>query len=100
MADTSPCGFALLVAAGSHLRQDPLPSRRKLSLLTGSVPNQASPAPTSSSRSNVLLEELKNQLFQLEVERKQGRIAQPEYERARAGLERTLKQAIKRAPRT
>jgi len=38
-------------------------------------------------------------LFQLEVEHKQGRILQPEYERARAALDQTLDRAIKRAPR-
>ena len=93
-------GFALLLGAGiiytrtrSRAVAIPSPSKQR-------IPNRASPAPASSSRSDVVLEELKNQLFQLEVERKQGRIAQPEYERARAALDRTLKRAIKRAPRT
>jgi 5-hydroxyisourate hydrolase-like protein (transthyretin family) len=93
-------GFALLLAAGiiyartrSRSVARPSPSERH-------VLDQASPTPASSSRSDVLLEELKNQLFQLEVERKQGRIAKPEYEQARAVLDRTLKRAIKRGPRT
>lgn len=92
-------GCALLVAAGiiytrarSRAVANPRPSDRR-------VPSQASPAPGSSNRSSVLLEELKNELFQLEVDRKQGRITQPDYERARAALETTLKQAIKRGPR-
>ena len=93
-------GFALLLGAVVIYTQTrsravaiPSPSKQR-------IPNRASPAPAFSSRSDVLLEELKNQLFQLEVERKQGRIAQPEYERARAALDRTLKRAIKRAPQT
>jgi hypothetical protein len=93
-------GFALLLAAGivytrTRSRAVARPSRSERC-----VPNQASSAPASSPRSDVLLEELKNQLFQLEVERKQGRISQSEYERARAALDRTLKQAIKHGRRT
>jgi hypothetical protein len=93
-------GFALMLAAGfiytrtrSRVVARPSPSERR-------VPNQASTAPASSSRSDVRLEELKNELFRLEVEHKQGRIAQPEYEGARAALDRTLKRAIKHGPRT
>jgi hypothetical protein len=93
-------GFALLLAAGviytrirSRAVASTSPSERR-------VRAQASPAPASLSRSNVLLERLKNELFQLEVECKQGRIAQPEYEQARAALDRTLKRALKRGPRT
>jgi hypothetical protein len=93
-------GFALLLAVGviytrtrSRAVASPSPSGRR-------ALNLASSAAASSSRPNVLLEELKNELFQLELERKQGRITQPEYERARAALDRTLKRAIKRGPRT
>jgi hypothetical protein len=56
-----------------------------------------SDAPTTSSRSDLLLEELKNEMFQLEVEHKQGRISDPEYKQARAALDRTLRRAIKRS---
>jgi hypothetical protein len=49
-----------------------------------------------SDRSGVLLEALKEELFQLEVEYKQGSISQQEYERARAGLDQTLERALKR----
>jgi hypothetical protein len=93
-------GFALLLAVGiiytrarSRAVASPSPSGRR-------APNRVSLADASSRRSNVLLERLKNELFQLEVERKQGRIAQPEYEQARAALDRTLKRTIKRGPRT
>jgi hypothetical protein len=49
-----------------------------------------------AGRSGLLLEALKEELFQLEVEHKQGSISQPEYERARAALDQTLDRAIKR----
>jgi hypothetical protein len=49
-----------------------------------------------SARPSMLLEALKEELFQLEVEHKQGSISQPEYERARAALDQTLERAIKR----
>jgi hypothetical protein len=49
-----------------------------------------------AGRSGLLLEALKEELFQLEVEHKPGSISQPEYERARAALDETLERAIKR----
>jgi hypothetical protein len=53
-------------------------------------------APSASGRSVLLLEALKEELFQLEVEHKQGRISQQEYEKAKAALDQTLERAIKR----
>lgn len=53
----------------------------------------ASPARSSSS---MLLEGLKEELFQLEVEHKQGHISQQEYEKSKAALDHTLERALKR----
>jgi len=39
---------------------------------------------------------LKEEIFQLEVEHKQGRISQAEYEKAKAALDHTLERAVKR----
>ena len=61
---------------------------------SGDTPRIARPA--SNGRSAMLLEALKEELFQLEVEHKQGRISQQEYEKARAALDQTLERAIKR----
>jgi hypothetical protein len=63
-----------------------------------SSPPRASPAPSSSGagRSSILLEALKEELFQLEVERKQGNISPQEYEKHRAALDQTLERALKR----
>ena len=59
------------------------------------TPRQVRPA-QPPARSNLLLEALKEELFQLEVERKQGHISQPDYEKAKAALDQTLERALKR----
>jgi hypothetical protein len=60
----------------------------------------ARPAPavaaTAPARPSMLLEALKEELFQLEVEHKTGKITQQEYEKAKAALDGTLERAIKR----
>jgi hypothetical protein len=43
-----------------------------------------------------LLQALKEELFQLEVEHKQGVLSQQEYEKAKAALDQTLERALKR----
>jgi hypothetical protein len=70
-----------------------VPSARELS-----SPHWASPSPSSSGagRSSILLEALKEELFQLEVDRKQGNISPQEYEKHRAALDQTLERALKR----
>jgi hypothetical protein len=52
---------------------------------------QAMPAP-----SNLLLTALKEELFELEVERQQGKLSPEEYDKARAALEQTLQRALAR----
>lgn len=61
------------------------------------LPGNPPTARAAPSRSELLLEALKNELLQLEVERKQDRVSRQEYERARAALDETLERAIKRA---
>jgi hypothetical protein len=51
---------------------------------------------TSVAKSSMLLEALKEELFQLEVERKQGKITPADYEKAKAALDQTLDRALKR----
>jgi hypothetical protein len=46
--------------------------------------------------SSMLMEGIKEELFQLEVERKQGQISQAEYETAKAALDQTLDRALRR----
>ena len=56
----------------------------------------ASRTGAASRPTSMLLEGLKEELFQLEVERRQGQISQPEYEKAKAALDQTLERALKR----
>jgi hypothetical protein len=60
--------------------------------VTSSNPVVSPPPPKSA----MLLEALKEELFQLEVEKKQGKITPDEYEKARAALDQTLDRALKR----
>jgi hypothetical protein len=55
-----------------------------------------SPVVPPSAPSNLLLAALKEELFQLEVERQQGKLAPGEYEKARAAVEQTLQRALNR----
>jgi hypothetical protein len=50
----------------------------------------------SVGHSGVLLEALKEELFQLEMEHKQGQISDQEYMKAKSALDQTLARAIKR----
>ncbi|MGA7295290.1 MAG: hypothetical protein WBW85_22360, partial [Terriglobales bacterium] len=56
----------------------------------------ASTTATPMAKSSMLLEALKEEIFQLEVERKQGKITPADYEKAKAALEQTLDRALKR----
>jgi len=53
-------------------------------------------APVVKDRSGMLLEALKEELFQLEVEKQQGRISAEEYEKSREALNQTLQRALAR----
>jgi len=56
------------------------------------------PAPKSVSSGSALLDALKDELFQLEMEHKQGSISQEEYTKAKTALDQTLERALKRKP--
>jgi hypothetical protein len=50
----------------------------------------------AATRTSKLLEGLKEELFDLEVEHKQGRISQQEYEQTKSALDQTLQRALRR----
>ncbi len=52
--------------------------------------------PAGARSSSMLMEGIKEELFQLEVERKQGQITAAEYEKAKSALDQTLERALKR----
>jgi hypothetical protein len=91
-------GFALVLAGGAIY----ISGRSKTVPVTDysdvevAVP-EASVRPSSSTgRSGMLMEALKEELFQLELDHKQGRISQQEYDKAKAALDQTLERALKR----
>lgn len=68
-------------------------------LITARRPATAGGAPApraGSSSGSMLLDALKEELFQLEMEHKQGSISQDEYAKAKAALDQTLERALKR----
>jgi hypothetical protein len=102
-------GFVLLLAIGGWIvtkRQtspSPPAATASASPVVPSSPGTTSrPAPPSAvsripaAKSSMLLEALKEELFQLEVERKQGKITPADYEKAKAALDQTLERALKR----
>jgi hypothetical protein len=100
-------GFAVLLAIGGWV----VTKRQPGSVVITSAPKpvvqpiqsttspSAAPAAATSApaaKSSMILEALKEEIFQLEVERKQGKITQSEYETAKAALDQTLERALKR----
>jgi hypothetical protein len=54
------------------------------------------PVVTGSGHAGMLLAALKEELFELEIERQQGKISQQEYEKHKAALDQTLQRAVRR----
>jgi hypothetical protein len=69
------------------------PSRTGVTASSAAPVAQPAAAPPKSA---LLLDALKEELFQLEVERKQGKISQADYEKAKAALDQSLDRALKR----
>ena len=110
-------GFAIVLAAGGWVV-----TKRQTSAATATASAGSAAVPTSQSRvappravataapvsavpqpasapaakSSALLEALKEEMFQLELERRQGKITQSEYEKTKAALDQTLDRALKR----
>jgi len=92
-------GFALVLAAGAiYMARRPAPAMPADFAPADLPAPKASPSRSTQpiDRSALLLEALKEEIFQLEVDRKQGHISQPEYEKAKAALDQTLERALKR----
>jgi hypothetical protein len=56
----------------------------------------SSSAPAASGHSGILLQALKEELFQLELEHKQGKISDADYAKTKAALDQTLARALRR----
>ncbi len=92
-------GFAVVLAAGAVY----IARRSRTATVADFAPSDLevanippAPKPKPADRSALLLEALKEEMFQLEVEHKQGRISQQEYAKAKAALDQTLERAVKR----
>jgi hypothetical protein len=53
-------------------------------------------APVTGDRSTMLLEAMKEELFQLEMDRQQGKVDAEEYSKAKAALDETMRRALAR----
>jgi hypothetical protein len=105
-------GFAVLLAIGGWVvtKRQPVtsvaatssakPAAASSDYSAAPRPTAAAPATSAASapvaKSSMLLEALKEEMFQLEVERKQGKITPADYEKAKAALDQTLDRALKR----
>ena len=100
--------FAVLLAIGGWVvtKRQPAASTAAISAAkigatssdcaTAPRPTSAAPATSAASKSSMILEALKEELFQLEVEKRQGKITPADYEKAKAALDQTLERALKR----
>ena len=96
-------GFAVLLAIGGWVvtKRQPATAIAGTSVAKngaassdyGAAPRLVVPA---AAKSSMILEALKEELFQLEVEKKQGKITPEDYEKAKAALDQTLERALKR----
>jgi hypothetical protein len=92
-------GFAVVLAAGAIyiVRRSKTTSLPDFGPVDAELPDLPPPPKTKpADRTALLLDALKEEIFQLEVEHKQGRISQQEYEKAKAALDQTLERAVKR----
>jgi hypothetical protein len=91
-------GFAVVLAAGA----DFVAGRSKSVATADFTPTDIDlpePKPVARPKAvsgSMILEALKEEMFELELEHKQGRISQADYEKAKAALDQTLERAVKR----
>ena len=93
-------GFAVVLVAGGIY----ITKRSKAASVPDFTPSDVSPPPSppvvktiaAPKAPSMLLEALKEELFQLELEHKQGHITQQDYDKAKAALDQTLERALKR----
>ena len=92
-------GIALLLALGAFFVWNRSASSPELAGGPRSYAPGAVAPPAPRDRSALLLEALKEELFQLETERHQGKISAAEYEQAKAALDQTIQRAVTRRRR-
>ena len=91
-------GLGVVLVAGAVYTVNRARAGQVVAAHSGAVSANVSipPAPTTST-TTPLLAALKDELFQLELEHKQGQISDQEYAKTKAALDETLARAIKRS---
>jgi hypothetical protein len=85
-------GLGAALAGGAVYITSRSKAETPVAVAVGSVPA----ASGNAGHSAALLEALKEELFQLEMEHKQGQISDQEYTKAKSALDQTLARAVKR----
>ena len=96
-------GFALVLAVGAWvvIKRQPATAGVPAAYVDPTVPAPPAAVPGAAPtaiipKSAMLLEALKEEMFQLELERRQGKITPADYEKAKSALDQTLDRALKR----
>ncbi|MGZ4787798.1 MAG: carboxypeptidase regulatory-like domain-containing protein [Terriglobales bacterium] len=90
------CGAMFVISRpGQQSATAPAPTVARPVAAAAAASARSTPAPPVD-RSAMLLEGLKEELFQLELDKQQGRISESEYQAAKAALDQTLKRALAR----
>ena len=95
-------GFALVLAVGAWvvMKRQPAMVGAAATYVDPTVPSPTLAASVAHAppvaKSAMLLEALKEEMFQLEMERRQGKVTPAEYDKAKAALDQTLDRALKR----
>lgn len=76
----------------------PIPAEDPEEIAAPVPPRQTHPAEAAAGgRNGVLLGALRDEIFQLEVEKQKGKLSEAEYTKARAALEETLRRVLQRS---
>jgi hypothetical protein len=91
---------ALVVGAVVVVNQRPRSGARLPSTAAGSIHSaslQAAAPPSKVANRSLFLDAMKEELFQLETDRLQGKISDADYQQAKAALDLTMKRALERS---
>jgi carboxypeptidase family protein len=83
----------VLVMGGAYIVSR---SNRPQPAVAGRAPAVDMPVAGGRDRQSLLLEAMKEELFQLELDRQQGKVSAEEYAKAKAALDETIKRALTR----
>ena len=78
----------------------PIPDQPARTAAASASPGTPASSAAPAKSGNSLLDAMKEELFQLEIERQQGQISAQEYETQKAALDQTLKRALARSQKT